>query len=81
MTYFRRAANNYPIKPLAVLISLFLLMAARVEAQSPNIGQVFTPVRMAPGAPAGSYTLSGFENVNPYNGNSSTCSSSWMKIT
>jgi YD repeat-containing protein len=28
-----------------------------------------TPSGLAPGAPAGSYALSGFDNINPYNGN------------
>lgn len=28
-----------------------------------------TPLGLSPGAPAGSYALSGFDNINPYNGN------------
>jgi len=52
---------------IAALIISFAT-AASVSAQtSPNDGT--TPTGMTPGAPAGSYPLSGFENVNLYNGN------------
>jgi RHS repeat-associated protein len=47
---------------------LFALTATSVYAQnSPTNGT--TPTGLAPGAPTGSYSLSGFENVNLFNGN------------
>jgi RHS repeat-associated protein len=50
-------------------ILLFLLLAGQASAQigsSSTDGS--TPLGLAPGAPAGSYALSGFDNINPYNG-------------
>jgi RHS repeat-associated protein len=46
-------------------------MLGRSAAQAPvrNALQAETPLAMTPGAPAGSYPLSGFDNVNLYNGN------------
>ena len=41
-------------------------VAAQVLKTSATDGH--TPSGLAPGAPAGSYPLSGFENINPYNG-------------
>ena len=54
---------------LAFIIAVVTSVAAiSVFGQtSPNDGT--TPSGMTPGAPAGSYALSGFENVNLYNGN------------
>lgn len=46
---------------------LLIVLAANASAQSNTQGS--TPAGMAPGAPAGSYALSDFENVNLYNGN------------
>src|SRR5437867_2894892 len=40
---------------------------AGAQAKSPTDG--FTPLAMTPGAPSGSFALSGFENVNLFNGN------------
>src|SRR6266851_5790441 len=60
---------------LAVNGLLFLLfsMLGHCTAQGPalvrNALQSETPLAMTPGAPAGSYALSGFDNVNLYNGN------------
>lgn len=52
------------------LFSLPLLFMGRVAAQTltsytPTKGS--TPVSLAPGSPAGSYALSGFDTLNPYN--------------
>jgi YD repeat-containing protein len=44
------------------------LLFGHVFAQS-SATDIHTPPSMAPGAPAGSYALSGFDNVNLYNGN------------
>jgi len=53
---------------ILVAISILILTSARAaKAQSSIHGS--TPASMAPGAPAGSYVLTGFENVNLYNGN------------
>ncbi len=54
---------------LRYAFALTLLLActsSRASAQSATDGA--TPSGMAPGAPAGSYQLSGFDNVNFYNG-------------
>ena len=46
---------------------LLIMSAGAASAQSDAAG--VTPSGLAPGAPAGSYALSGFENVNLFNGN------------
>jgi RHS repeat-associated protein len=46
-----------------------LLLAAGGWAQTTNATDGTTPPGLAPGAPAGSYSLTGFENVNLYSGN------------
>ena len=51
-------------------LAVFLLLAfssAMSQTTSPTDGS--TPLGLSPGAPAGSHALSGFESVNPYNGN------------
>lgn len=52
---------------------LFALLAAVLTAPvaraTTNVTDYFTPSGLTPGAPSGSYPLSGFESVNPYNGN------------
>src|SRR5262245_30393040 len=62
------ARNLKPVVWLAFSVTLWLLsLAGRSGAQSTMLdGQ--TPPGVAPGAPAGSYALSGFENVNLFNG-------------
>lgn len=46
---------------------LTVIIANQTTAQNPTQG--FTPSGLKPGAPAGSYGLSGFDNINLYNGN------------
>jgi RHS repeat-associated protein len=46
-----------------------VLLASMSYAQSSSATDGSTPLGIAPGAPAGSYPLSGFENINLYNGN------------
>jgi len=46
-----------------------LLCVVGVAAQATSTTDGSTPLGLSPGAPAGSYSLSGFESVNPYNGN------------
>ena len=48
---------------------LLLLVTASVKAQASSTSEGSTPTGLAPGAPTGSYSLSGFENVNLFNGN------------
>jgi RHS repeat-associated protein len=47
---------------------LLCLMSSGAIAQTSNTDGA-TPAGLSPGAPAGSHSLTGFENVNPYNGN------------
>lgn len=63
--------NNFNVKfiQLAIVICLLLGLSVSALAQaqtSTNDGS--TPAGIAPGAPAGSYTLSGFEHINQFNG-------------
>ena len=53
-----------------VIAAVIVLMSAvlTVRAQS-SATDGATPAVLQPGAPAGSYALSGFDNVNLYNGN------------
>src|SRR6266498_4485560 len=56
------------IIPNLCKVALFAALAIVAGAQtSPTDGS--TPLGIAPGAPAGSFALSDFENVNLYNGN------------
>ncbi len=50
-----------------VLLSAVFAATAHAQLQTPT--DAATPAGIAPGAPSGSYSLSGFENVNLYNGN------------
>lgn len=52
---------------LALMIALIASTAS--NAQTTNATDGSTPAGLKPGAPAGSYGLSGFDNVNLYNGN------------
>jgi len=55
---------------LRLLLAVFMLLgAARSQTLSRNTLQGETPPALAAGAPAGSYPLSEFDNVNLYNGN------------
>lgn len=51
----------------AVLLSLLVGGARAQSSTSATDGS--TPLGLTPGAPAGSYALGGFDNINPYNGN------------
>jgi len=52
-----------------VVISMVLLLAALANGQTTGATDGATPMALQPGAPAGSYTLSAFDTINPYNGN------------
>ncbi len=49
----------------AIILSVALTASASAQAALSGV----TPSGLTPGAPAGSYSLSGFESVNSYNGN------------
>src|SRR5215217_7242267 len=52
---------------ITVCIALLVCsITAIAQSSSPNDGS--TPLALAPGAPAGSYSLSGFENLSPFSG-------------
>lgn len=57
------------IGSLFVVTTLLLLFISSVRAQTTSITDGSTPSALTPGAPAGTYNLSGFENVNLFNGN------------
>lgn len=63
---FSYKSARIAIRACASLILLCALVTS-VLAQGSTSGM--TPPGMAPGAPAGSYSMSGFENVNLYSGN------------
>ena len=50
----------------AALIVLVTIFTASAQITTPSDGQ--TPLGIQPGAPAGSYALSGFDNINLFNG-------------
>jgi RHS repeat-associated protein len=51
-----------------ILLSTFLLLLLGSNAIGQSAIDGSTPSGLKPGSPAGSYALSGFDNVNPYNG-------------
>lgn len=56
--------TRLPLRPAALFLAGIL--AANASADDPSAGS--TPDALKPGAPAGAYALSGFENINYYNG-------------
>jgi RHS repeat-associated protein len=61
-----------PLRQVFVVLStamVLLVLTAASNAQTTNPTDGSTPAGLTPGAPAGSYGLSGFDNVNLYNGN------------
>ncbi|HEY3104510.1 MAG TPA: hypothetical protein VGJ69_13035, partial [Pyrinomonadaceae bacterium] len=48
---------------------VLLLSTTAGKGQTTNASNGSTPAGLTPGAPAGSYGLSGFDNINLYNGN------------
>src|SRR5215208_6215850 len=73
--------NTHPVSPAhdrpaslprlcvrAALLALVLAQGALAQTAT-SVTDGSTPSALAPGAPAGSYPLSGFESVNLYNGN------------
>ncbi|HXL80401.1 MAG TPA: hypothetical protein VN951_05945 [Pyrinomonadaceae bacterium] len=63
-TFFIRARSIKSLVPAAILIAV---SGWSIAAQTATDGK--TPLGITPGSPSGSYELSGFDNVNLYNGN------------
>ena len=62
----RRAFITLIQRSSGIALLLLLLLSGAQAQTSPTDGT--TPLALSPGAPAGSYALSGFDNVNLYNG-------------
>src|SRR5262245_9949154 len=62
-----RSSHNYAKFILLIAVVFFSLPLARAQQQRDTDGT--TPLGLTPGAPAGSYALSEFENLNLFNGN------------
>jgi hypothetical protein len=60
---FRKVSTRY-----LLVAAQLMLTAVMAYAQGTSATDGSTPTGMAPGAPAGSYALTGFENVNLFNG-------------
>src|SRR5258708_11146890 len=67
-TLFRPLAK---LVEIAIGILLFLTLSSNLSAQqsTTSITDGTTPSGIAAGSPTGSYALSGFENINLFNGN------------
>ena len=61
--------NRESAPRLQLLGVLAVLLVACITANAQTAIDGMTPSGLAPGAAAGSYGLSGFDNVNLYNGN------------
>src|SRR5713226_1653808 len=55
------------VASVSVVVLLILQIPASAQTTSSTDGS--TPLGLSPGSPSGSYPLSGFESINPYNGN------------
>jgi hypothetical protein len=54
---------------LLSLICFVCAASTSIISQTTSPTDTTTPLALSPGSPAGSYAVSDFENVNPYNGN------------
>jgi RHS repeat-associated protein len=70
MAYIYFLRRNLALK-LLFSVGAVILFSMPVMAQIRNTTDGLTPSGLAPGAPAGSYPLSEFENINLYNGQAS----------
>jgi hypothetical protein len=72
MKNFHTAPNqsNARIHQVLFLGLMLILLSGSVSAQdsSNNPLDGFTPAGLKPGSPTGSFPLSGFDTINPYNG-------------
>jgi hypothetical protein len=67
ITAYRLTAD--PLYRLLIVVFLLSLASSSVHSQTTTPTDATTPLALSPGSPASSYAVSGFENVNPYNGN------------
>lgn len=58
-----------PFSLFTLAIFFVILSATSISTFGQAATDGTTPLALKPGSPAGSYSLSGFESVNPYNGN------------
>jgi RHS repeat-associated protein len=65
----RHHANSCSVGQLLKAAFVVMLLMNTVAAQSRESTDGTTPLGIAPGSPAGSFALSGFDTINPYNGN------------
>jgi RHS repeat-associated protein len=63
----QRIANHFVASTKILLVTFVFSLVSAAQTTSATDGS--TPLGLQPGAPAGSYALSGFDNVNLYNGN------------
>jgi hypothetical protein len=63
-----RNAPNIILRACAAAFLLAFIPVAAVAQYNEKVTDGTTPSGLASGSPAGSYSLSGFESVNPYNG-------------
>ncbi len=63
----RRTVSGAAVRALSVAV-LLALASVSTYAQTESVRDGSTPSALTAGTPAGSYSLSGFETVNPYNG-------------
>src|SRR5438445_13765324 len=68
-TYFLRFVTPRRFFVILAIALFSLLLTAVASAQNSSATDGSTPAGLTPGAPAGSYGLSGFDNINPYNRN------------
>jgi len=68
-TIIRRLQSATSFLPAVIFITLLLPGAAVAQTTTSSATDMKTPAALTPGAPAGSYALSDFDNVNLYNGN------------
>jgi RHS repeat-associated protein len=67
-TFPSRRNGTATIVRAFIVAFLFSLLSVAAVAQTQKVTDGSTPSGLSAGAPAGSYSLSGFESVNPYNG-------------
>ena len=65
----RRSDARLHVLTFANALIITCALSFAVAAQTTSATDGSTPLGLQPGAPAGSYALSGFDNVNLYNGN------------
>ena len=67
-TFYQRLHLDHTVVRVIAAVIVFMSAALTSRAQS-SATDGATPAVLQPGAPAGSYALSGLDNVNLYNGN------------